>query len=62
LSIPSNAPLYDAHPCHVTHLECGLTGEVLDAGKLRNLSSAGKPLLVRYDLAAVGPRLTCGKT
>lgn len=37
----------------VTHLECGYTGERFEADKLHNLSSAGKPLLVRYDLAAV---------
>lgn len=35
----------------VTHLECGLTGEILPAGVLQNASSAGKPLLVRYDHA-----------
>ena len=35
---------------NVTHLECALTGERYDAGKIQGLSSAGKPLLVRYDL------------
>jgi threonine synthase len=35
---------------YVTFLECSATGERLPAGKLHNLSSAGKPLLVRYDL------------
>jgi threonine synthase len=35
---------------YVTHLECSATGERLPAGSLHNLSSAGKPLLVRYDL------------
>jgi threonine synthase len=34
----------------VTHLECSLTGEHYEAGQLHNLSKAGKPLLVRYDL------------
>jgi len=38
---------------HVTHLECSLTGERHDADRLHNLSRAGKPLLVRYDLDAV---------
>jgi threonine synthase len=38
---------------HVTHLECALTGERHEAGRLHNLSRAGKPLLVRYDLGAV---------
>ena len=37
----------------VTHLECSATGERLPAGRLHNLSPAGKPLLVRYDLEAV---------
>ena len=33
-----------------THLECSLTGKQYEAGKLWNLSEAGGPLLVRYDL------------
>ena len=37
----------------VTHLECSLTGERYEAGRLHGLSAAGKPLLVRYDLGAV---------
>ncbi len=37
----------------VTHLECGLTGKIYPAGQLHNLSEAGRPLLVRYDLAGV---------
>jgi len=42
---------------HVTHLECSLTGERHEAGRPHNLSRAGKPLLVRYDLAAVAGAL-----
>jgi len=42
----------------VTHLECSLTGERYDAAKPHNLSTAGKPLLVRYDLARVRQSLT----
>jgi threonine synthase len=42
----------------VTHLECSLTGERYEAGKIHNLSRAGKPLLVRYDLAAAAKTLT----
>src|SRR5688572_13785979 len=34
----------------VTHLECSLTGERYEPGQVHGLSSAGKPLLVRYDL------------
>jgi len=37
----------------VTHLECSLTGEEYPAGELHNLSRAGRPLLVRYDLERV---------
>jgi threonine synthase len=37
---------------NVTHLECSLTGERYEAGNIYNLSRAGKPLLVRYDLEA----------
>ncbi|MGE3931935.1 MAG: threonine synthase [Rhodospirillaceae bacterium] len=40
-------------PTFVTHLECGLTGERFPADRLHGLSSAGKPLLVRYDLPAL---------
>jgi len=40
-------------PTFVTHLECSMTGERHPADELHNLSRAGKPLLVRYDLAGV---------
>ena len=40
-------------PTFVTHLECSATGERYPADELHNLSRAGKPLLVRYDLAGV---------
>jgi threonine synthase len=42
----------------VTHLECSWTGEVYEADKPHNLSRAGKPLLVRYDLEGVRQALT----
>ena len=38
------------HKTYVSHLECSRTGERLPAGKPHNLSPAGAPLLVRYDL------------
>ena len=38
---------------YATHLECSATGERYDMSVPQNLSKAGKPLLVRYDLAAV---------
>jgi threonine synthase len=40
-------------PYFVTHLECAMTGEHYPAGEIHNLSRAGKPLLVRYDLSGV---------
>ena len=43
---------------NVTHLECSLTGERYEAGKPHNLSAAGKPLLVRYDLDAAKRTMT----
>ena len=42
----------------VTHLECSATGEKYEASVLHNLSRAGKPLLVRYDLAGAKRSLT----
>lgn len=42
----------------VTHLECGLTGEIGAADRAQSVSSAGKPWLVRYDLPAVAQALT----
>jgi len=46
------------HPTFVTHLECSATGEHYAADQVHNLSRAGKPLLVRYDLAGVRKALT----
>jgi threonine synthase len=40
-------------PSFVTHLECAFTGEPHAADEVHNLSRAGKPLLVRYDLDGV---------
>ena len=36
--------------CFVTHLECSATGERYEPDRLHELSRAGRPLLVRYDL------------
>ncbi len=41
-------------PTFVTHLECSMTGERYEADRLHGLSRVGRPLLVRYDLGAVG--------
>jgi threonine synthase len=48
-------------PNFVTHLECAMAGDRYEAGQIHNLSKAGKPLLVRYDLAGVGKALTKDK-
>ena len=45
---------------YATHLECSATGEQQPAGVLATVSRAGKPLLVRYDLARVRRALTPG--
>jgi threonine synthase len=45
-------------PTFVTHLECSWTGEVYEADRPHNLSRAGKPLLVRYDLDGVRASLS----
>ena len=42
----------------VTHLECSYTGERYPADEIHNLSRAGKPLLVRYDLDGVRKALS----
>ena len=54
----TNENLTIERPNFVTHLECAATGERYDADLVHNLSRAGKPLLVRYDLAGVKRALT----
>lgn len=53
-----DANLTTERPTFVTHLECGLTGERYEADTVHNLSRAGRPLLVRYDLDGVKRTLT----
>src|SRR3954447_1240316 len=53
-----NSNLTIERPTFVTHLECSMTGERYEADTLHNLSKAGKPLVVRYDLAGVKKTLT----
>ena len=43
---------------YATHLECSVTGERYDIGRLQGLSAAKKPLLVRYDLEGLARDLT----
>ena len=47
--------LTEQRPTFVSHLECSATGasQAHEADALHGLSRAGKPLLVRYDLAAL---------
>jgi threonine synthase len=47
-----------ARDTFVAHLECSMTGETSPPDQLRNLSKAGWPLLVRYDLEAAARALT----
>jgi len=53
-----NSNLTDERPTFVTHLECSWTGETYEADRPQNLSRAGKPLLVRYDLEGVRSSLS----
>ncbi len=41
-----------------THLECSKTGEHYPVGVLHGLSRVGAPLIVRYDLKALGDKLS----
>ncbi len=50
--------LTSERPTFVTHLECAATGERHAADEIHNLSRAGKPLLVRYDLGGVKKTLS----
>ncbi|MEX2036386.1 MAG: threonine synthase, partial [Xanthobacteraceae bacterium] len=51
--MPCEDNLTAERPTFVTHLECAYTGERYPADQVHNLSRAGKPLLVRYDLDGV---------
>jgi threonine synthase len=57
-NVDVNANLTAERPTFVTHLECSWTGQAQAPDKPYNLSEAGKPLLVRYDLPAVRAALT----
>ncbi|OQW43810.1 MAG: threonine synthase [Proteobacteria bacterium SG_bin6] len=48
-----NANLTEPRASFVTHLECSMTGEHYPADQPRGLSSVGRPVIVRYDLAAL---------
>ena len=53
-----NDNLTAERPSFVSHLECSMTGERYEADRLHGLSRVGRPLLVRYDLAALGDAVT----
>jgi threonine synthase len=53
-----NDNLTTERPTFVTHLECAATGERHPADVAHNLSRAGKPLLVRYDLDGIRKALS----
>ena len=56
--VKDNDNLTIERPTFVTHLECAMEGDHYPADQIHNLSKAGKPLLVRYDLAGVKKALT----
>jgi threonine synthase len=56
--VPYDDNLTTERPTFVTHLECSATGERYAADEVHNLSRAGKPLLVRYDLSGVKKTLS----
>src|SRR5437762_2305693 len=56
--VKDNDNLRIERPTFVTHLECAMEGDHYPADQIHNLSKAGKPLLVRYDLAGVKKALT----
>ena len=53
--MPTNSPEIKSF---VTHLECSQTGAQYPSNTLHNLSTVGKPLLVRYDLPLIAKTLT----
>src|SRR6202051_1727038 len=56
--VKDNDNLTIERPTFVTHLECAMEGDHYPADQIHNLSKAGKPLLVRYDLAGVKKALS----
>jgi threonine synthase len=54
MAMPLDSVFTQDLPSFVTHLECSMTGERYEADQVHGLSSAGRPLLVRYDLEALG--------
>src|SRR3954463_7354914 len=57
-TVKDNDNLTIERPTFVTHLECAMDGDRYPADQVHNLSKAGKPLLVRYDLPGVKNAMT----
>lgn len=55
MPLPSN--ILAERQSFVTHLECSMTGDRCEADQVHGLSRVGRPLLVRYDLAALAAHL-----
>ena len=49
--------LVESRRSYVSHLECSLSGDRYEADQVHGLSAAGRPLLVRYDLASLRSEL-----
>jgi len=54
----SNDNLTTQRPTFVTHLVCGMEGDRYEADEVHGLSKAGKPLIVKYDSAALQKAIT----
>ncbi len=54
----TNENITTDRPTFVTHLECGMEGDRYEADQLHELSKAGKPLLVRYDLEGIAAAIS----
>lgn len=52
------SPIAQEYPTFVTHLECAMTGKRYEADKVHGLSEVGRPIIVRYDLKAIGEALS----
>ncbi len=56
--MPLDSVITQDLPTFVTHLECSMTGQRYQADRVHGLSEVGRPLLVRYDLDALGRAIT----
>ena len=61
MTAPASRNVTEDRPTFVSHLECSATGTRYEPDALYGLSEAGKPLLVRYDLEALGVAIDRGE-